>query len=414
MDAAVRVGRGAVHDPNLASAVQRGRDSGGVVPVRRRLLPAARLERHSRLPRPAVPDRIRGVGMGLAVLAEWMFGYGASAYWGTHLVSSGDGTLWLLEVILLAIIPIPMVLAGVETKGRKLDFQEDESAVAAPADPLAHSKSAWRPSRNRPEAVTRRAGKHREEAAMRTPDPAEIGRVGDLGPADVLAALGAASAGRVYDLDAGRFVGMPQWDGHPTFTLTPYRTPHGIRLGRDVELFAPGRNAAGISMVTELMVTGMHTGTHLDALCHITDGDDTWYGGYSAADHCGDFGPVRADAATIPPIITRGVFGDAAGYLGQPFLPRGDGLGRDVLAASRTRREPTSRAKPACSFAPVSCPSGRTGSVTRHRRRRPGPGRASRLIDDKECVVLGSDTSTVEQIPSADPDNPHPSPPSPL
>ncbi len=83
------------------------------------------------------PTRIRGVGMGLAVLAEWMFGYGASAYWGTHLVSSGDwNTFWLLEVILLAIIPIPMVLAGVETKGRKLDFQEDESAVAAPADPV--------------------------------------------------------------------------------------------------------------------------------------------------------------------------------------------------------------------------------------------------------------------------------------
>ena len=244
---------------------------------------------------------------------------------------------------------------------------------------------------------------------MRTPDPAEIGRVGDLGPADVLAALGAASAGRVYDLDAGRFVGMPQWDGHPTFTLTPYRTPHGIRLGGDVELFAPGRNAAGISMVTELMVTGMHTGTHLDALCHITDGDDTWYGGYSAADHCGDFGPVRADAATIPPIITRGVLLDAAGYLGRPFLPRGHGLGRDVLAKVADAQG-TDIPRKACVLI-------RTGlmSVWPDRERYaatdgagPDLDGASWLIDDKECVVLGSDTSTVEQIPSADPDNPHP------
>lgn len=80
------------------------------------------------------PTRIRGVGMGLAVVAEWMFGYGASAYWGPNLVSSGNWNLfWLMQVILLALIPIPMVIAGVETRGRKLDFQEDESPVAAAA-----------------------------------------------------------------------------------------------------------------------------------------------------------------------------------------------------------------------------------------------------------------------------------------
>lgn len=244
---------------------------------------------------------------------------------------------------------------------------------------------------------------------MRTPDPAEIGRVGDLGPADVLAALGSASTGRVYDLDAGRFVGMPQWDGHPRFTLTSYRTPHGVRLGGDVELFAPERNAAGIGMVTELMVTGMHTGTHLDALCHITDADDTWYGGYSAADHCGDFGPVRADAASIPPIITRGVLLDAAGYLGEPFLPRGRGLGRDALAKVADAQ--------GTDIPPKCCVLIRTGlmSLWPDRQRYaatdgagPDLDGASWLIDDKECAVLGSDTSTVEQIPSADPDNPHP------
>ncbi|HET6501257.1 MAG TPA: MFS transporter [Amycolatopsis sp.] len=82
------------------------------------------------------PTRIRGVGMGLAVVAEWMFGYGASAYWGSSLVSAGNWNLfWLLQVILLALIPIPMVIAGVETKGRKLDFQEDASPLAAAAAP---------------------------------------------------------------------------------------------------------------------------------------------------------------------------------------------------------------------------------------------------------------------------------------
>jgi kynurenine formamidase len=244
---------------------------------------------------------------------------------------------------------------------------------------------------------------------MRVPEPAEIGRVGALGPADVLDALRLAGDGRVYDLDAGRFVGMPQWDGHPRFTLTPYRTPHGVRLANDVELFAPERNAAGIGMVTELMSTGMHTGTHLDALCHITDGDDTWYGGYSAADHCGDFGPVRADAATIPPVICRGVLLDAAGHFGVPALERGHGLDRDALARIATAQ--------GTEIAPKSCVLIRTGlmSVWPDRQRyaaTDGAGidldGARWLIDDKGCAVLGSDTSTVEQIPSADTGNPHP------
>ncbi|WP_160112787.1 MFS transporter [Mycobacterium sp. 3519A] len=78
------------------------------------------------------PTRIRGVGMGLAVVAEWMLGYGASAYWGPSLVSAGNWNLfWLLQVILLALIPIPMVIAGVETKGRRLDFQEDDDSPLA-------------------------------------------------------------------------------------------------------------------------------------------------------------------------------------------------------------------------------------------------------------------------------------------
>ncbi|HEY1702696.1 MAG TPA: MFS transporter [Trebonia sp.] len=78
------------------------------------------------------PTRIRGVGMGLAVVAEWTFGYASSAYWGTGLVTGGNWNLfWLMQVILLAIIPIPMVIAGIETRGRKLDFQEGELLTGA-------------------------------------------------------------------------------------------------------------------------------------------------------------------------------------------------------------------------------------------------------------------------------------------
>ncbi|WIB64638.1 cyclase family protein [Curtobacterium sp. MCBD17_040] len=244
---------------------------------------------------------------------------------------------------------------------------------------------------------------------MRAPEPREIGRVGDIGPTDVLDALGAAGQGRVYDLDAGRFVGMPQWDGHPTFTLTPYRTPQGIKRAQDIPLFGEQQNAAGVSMLTELMITGMHTGTHLDALCHITDADDTWFGGFHAAEHSSDFGPTRADAASIPPIVLRGVLLDAAGYFDVPLLEQGRGLSRADLEAVAAAQGTT--------IPPRSCVLVRTGLMSVW----PDPARygaadgagpdleaARWLIDDLGCVVLGSDTSTVEQVPSADPQNPHP------
>src|SRR6476469_5210951 len=106
-------------------------------------------------------------------------------------------------------------------------------------------------------------------AVPRAVDPGEVGRVGRLRPADVLDALGGVSRGEVFDLDAGRFVGMPQWDGHPTFLLTSFRTPQGTRRDGDLELLDPSRNTADFRLHTELMITGMHIGTHIDALNHV-------------------------------------------------------------------------------------------------------------------------------------------------
>ena len=60
-----------------------------------------------------------------------------------------------------------------------------------------------------------------------------------------------------------------------------------------------------------------HSGAHMDALAHMTVGDDMhWYGGGNADEHLTDFGPTYLDAATMPPFFTRGVLLDAAGHRG--------------------------------------------------------------------------------------------------
>ena len=53
----------------------------------------------------------------------------------------------------------------------------------------------------------------------------------------------------------------------------------------------PQRRPRRLAMNSELDTTGHHAGTHIDALCHISAGPDAhWYGGYTAAEHAGDFG----------------------------------------------------------------------------------------------------------------------------
>jgi hypothetical protein len=50
-----------------------------------------------------------------------------------------------------------------------------------------------------------------------------------LGAQDVLQALSLVRNGRLYDLDSGRWPGMPIRHGHPPFQVVTYRTPRGVR-----------------------------------------------------------------------------------------------------------------------------------------------------------------------------------------
>src|SRR3954447_10437044 len=236
----------------------------------------------------------------------------------------------------------------------------------------------------------------------------EVGPLGELTPADVVSALRSVEHGHVYDLDPGRYVGMPQWDGHPTYLLTSYRTPHGTRVQRDVELIEHG-NAEDLRFLSELMVTSMHVGTHIDALCHVTCGGDGWFGGHTPEDELGDFGARRCDAASIPPIFLPATLLDVAAHRGVDQLPGGDAVTDDELAAVEEAQ--------GTPIAPRSAVFVRTG-LMRHWHDRPqfdahagaGPdlGAARWLREERDAVLVGSDTPTFEQVPTTSTTNPHP------
>lgn len=152
------------------------------------------------------------------------------------------------------------------------------------------------------------------------PTAAELGPAGQLSPADVMRALQIARTGEMYDLDIGRWNAMPVPSSEAPMQVITHRSPQGLAVQQDSQVYTGPDGEVG--WVGDLFIGPSHAGTHIDALSHMTVGNPpTWYGGHKASEWLSDFGPMRADAAAIPPIVTRGVLLDIAGLQGCTTLP---------------------------------------------------------------------------------------------
>lgn len=152
-------------------------------------------------------------------------------------------------------------------------------------------------------------------------------------PADrVVAAAGLIREGRMVSLAATRFTGMPLFPGHPPFQVLNAVSPRGIRTsGR--QPWGPV-NDVGLGYMAEYLMGTSHSGAHIDALAHMTIGEDKhWYGGGNADEHLTDHGPIHGDASDLPPILTRGVLLDAAGHRGVQHLPAGEPIDAAEMSA---------------------------------------------------------------------------------
>lgn len=237
----------------------------------------------------------------------------------------------------------------------------------------------------------------------------EIGLVHTKQPQDILAALSIPKKGEIYDLDSGRWPGMPVFPAHPPFILTSYRSPHGWRNQHDFDEWL-GKNTVNMGLNTEIMIGTAHTGTHLDALNHITCGDDShWHGGYSEADFLGDFGPLTAEASSIAPFICRGVLVDMPKYRGVDILEGQDLVTVDDLEGCLEQQGVEIQQGDAVLF--------RTGYMQgwgvddERAQRHHGSGISHDVavyLGDQEVVLVGADTESLERNPSPDPENPHP------
>ncbi|WP_246631553.1 cyclase family protein [Pseudonocardia nigra] len=143
------------------------------------------------------------------------------------------------------------------------------------------------------------------------------GRMDDL--------LSAVRAGvRLVELGHPHFTGMPCSPNHPGFRMSLVRR-HGDMVRRD-----------GGSAANEMIVTGGHVGTHVDALSHVSQ-DGLLHGGVDAAkaQTGGRFSQLGAEHT--PALLTRGVLLDVAAAHGVPVLPPGYGITAQDLQAAADR-----------------------------------------------------------------------------
>jgi kynurenine formamidase len=238
----------------------------------------------------------------------------------------------------------------------------------------------------------------------------EVGALNHMSPSTTLAALQKPRQGIVYDLGAPLDRGSFLWPGHAHTEVLPFRTADGLKRAGDF-----GQGLEGLSFYTSLIMLSDHAGTQLDGLCHATTGiDNHWYNGFASKDWSSDFGPTKASAAGIPPIIAPGVLIDVPSHLGldelAPSYPITETDLQEALTAQGTTIETGSVVMV------------RTGTM-RHwgdaghdHGAIEGPdsagitlGAARWLVEECGAMVVGGDTSTLEVVPPVD-GQPSPSP----
>jgi kynurenine formamidase len=193
-----------------------------------------------------------------------------------------------------------------------------------------------------------------------------------------LEALSLVREGRLYDL--GRVLD----ERAPVFPGRHFRqllVPHAAPIGEN-----------GLNWVADIVSTTTQVGTHLDALCHLSE-DGRIHGGHAVADVAGPSGFTAHGIETVPQIVTRGWLVDVGG------LGPGDVVTVDDLAG--------------ISPAPGDAVLFHTGWGSRwddpetYLAGEPGPGlEVARWLAERGVALSGCDTWSYGPVPAEDPDRP--------
>ena len=131
----------------------------------------------------------------------------------------------------------------------------------------------------------------------------EIGALNSISPSKITTAARLVSKGKVYNLAQILEDGIPNHPFHGPFWYATFRR-------HSLDLKSPGKQNDAGGMNTRIEMAD-HTGTHIDALNHVSIGERV-YNGIVAEDIVGFFGSTKLGIEKTPPIFTRGVLLDVA------------------------------------------------------------------------------------------------------
>lgn len=147
----------------------------------------------------------------------------------------------------------------------------------------------------------------------------EVGSLNAMSNRSVLAAVQLAERGKIYDLGVTYNRESFKWPGHSPGEVITFRSPEGIKRQKDLPALA---NEAGSAWHSCALFINDNVATQIDGLGHAVKGPDNhWYNGFKEKDWGGDWGVRKCDGVSIPPVVTRGVMIDMAGYKGVDALP---------------------------------------------------------------------------------------------
>jgi kynurenine formamidase len=191
----------------------------------------------------------------------------------------------------------------------------------------------------------------------------------------------------VFDLAQPLAAETPHSPNHPPFRMALMRR-HGDTLRED-----------GGSAASELISTGGHTGTHIDALAHVSH-RGLLHGDVPAdeAQRGGRFSSLGVDA--IEPTFCRGVLLDVAGLHGAEVLPGGYGITEEDLVSAERQAGVEVRAGDVVLVRSGWARNfGDPEAFVGHEAGVPGPTeRAARWLAQRRVRATGAETIAYEQI----------------
>lgn len=208
------------------------------------------------------------------------------------------------------------------------------------------------------------------------------------GPAVSLEAVWERMArARVIDLAQPMRQGMPQSANHPPFRMTLERR-HGDMVRPD-----------GGSAANEIIVTGAHVGTHIDALGHVSH-NGLVHGGVEAASIQSHRGLAQLGIETFSPFVGRGVLLDVTRVHGVRILAPGyEVTARDLADAAELAGVTIRPGDGVLVGTGWSRLWHDSEAFISHAAGVPGPGvEAAQWLADKGVRVVGGETIAFERI----------------